>query len=70
MTLRKWNRRQVVSAGALLAAAPAIQIKIAIGSEPVPMRRHVIPATGETLPVIGLGTYIAFDVDSTPAAIK
>ncbi|MCH8278692.1 MAG: aldo/keto reductase [Proteobacteria bacterium] len=34
------------------------------------MRRRVIPATGERLPVVGLGTYIAFDVDSTPAAIK
>lgn len=34
------------------------------------MRRRVIPATGERLPVVGLGTYIAFDVDSTPSAIK
>lgn len=34
------------------------------------MRHGIIPATGERLPVVGLGTYIAFDVDSTPAAIK
>jgi diketogulonate reductase-like aldo/keto reductase len=41
-----------------------------MGIEPSEMRRSIIPATGETLPVIGLGTYIAFDVDSTPSAIK
>lgn len=70
MTLRKWSRRQVISAGAALAAAPAIPIKVAMGDEPSPMHRSSIPATGETLPVIGLGTYIAFDVDSTPSAIK
>ena len=28
-----------------------------------------IPATGESLPVIGLGTYSVFDVDSTAEAI-
>jgi len=70
MTPRKWNRRQIIAAGAVLGAAPGIPIKIAIGKEPSPMRRSSIPATGETLPVIGLGTYIAFDVDSTPSAIK
>ncbi len=70
MTLRKWNRRQVINAGAVLAAAPALPIRIAMGDEPSSMRRRVIPATGETLPVVGLGTYIAFDVDSTPSAIE
>ncbi len=70
MTLRKWSRRQVISAGAALAAAPAIPIKVAMGDESLSMRRRVIPATGETLPVIGLGTYLAFDVDSTPSAIE
>ena len=34
------------------------------------MRHGIIPATGERLPVVGLGTYIAFDVDSTPSAIR
>ena len=29
--------------------------------EPLAMRRSIIPVSGETLPVIGLGTYIAFD---------
>ena len=29
-----------------------------------------IPATGERLPVIGLGTYSVFDVDSTPEGIS
>ncbi len=66
MTPRKWNRRQVIGAGAVLVAAPGI----GMGIEPSEMRRSSIPATGETLPVIGLGTYIAFDIDSTPSDIE
>ncbi|MCH8306654.1 MAG: aldo/keto reductase [Proteobacteria bacterium] len=33
------------------------------------MLTRPIPASGEELPVIGLGTYIVFDVESTPANI-
>ncbi|MCH6548879.1 MAG: aldo/keto reductase [Proteobacteria bacterium] len=33
------------------------------------MLTRPIPASGEELPVIGLGTYIIFDVESTPANI-
>ena len=66
MTTHKWNRRQIITAGAVLGAAPGI----GMGIEPSEMRRSTIPATGETLPVIGLGTYIAFDVDSTPSEIE
>ena len=33
------------------------------------MLTKLIPATGESLPVIGLGTYSVFDVDSTTEAI-
>jgi diketogulonate reductase-like aldo/keto reductase len=34
------------------------------------MLTREIPASGEVLPVIGLGTYSVFDVDSTPDAIS
>jgi diketogulonate reductase-like aldo/keto reductase len=34
------------------------------------MLTREIPASGEALPVIGLGTYSVFDVDSTPEAIS
>ncbi len=66
MTYHEWNRRQIIVAGAALGAAPGI----VMGNELSPMRRSIIPATGERLPVVGLGTYIAFDVGSTPSAIK
>ncbi|MCH8159008.1 MAG: aldo/keto reductase [Proteobacteria bacterium] len=66
MSSPQWTRRLFIAAGATLSVAPGI----AIGDESMSMRHGIIPATGERLPVVGLGTYIAFDVDSTPSAIK
>ena len=34
-----------------------------------PLLRRPIPATGETLPVVGLGTYQVLDVDGSPAEL-
>ena len=59
-----WNRREVLMAGAAVGALPGI----AFGAENEMLRRR-IPSSDETLPVIGLGTYDVFDVDSTPAEI-
>ena len=47
------------AAGALLGASGA-------GASPEPMRR-AIPSSGERIPVIGLGTWSTFDVDSSAA---
>jgi len=60
-----WNRRQVLAAGVALATTP----NFAGATETEAMSTRVIPATGEELPVIGLGTYQAFDVESTPAEL-
>jgi diketogulonate reductase-like aldo/keto reductase len=55
------SRRDLIKAGALLGLA---------GSRPLlageTMLTRPIPATGQALPVIGLGTYDVFDVASTP----
>ncbi len=59
-----WNRRQVLSATAALSLSPLIGI-----AEERMMISRTIPSSGETLPVVGLGTYNVFDVASTPAAI-
>lgn len=59
-----WNRREVITtagAAALLATTPAIPA--------ASMHVRKIPASGEPLPVIGLGTYSVLDVASTPANI-
>ena len=44
-----------VCAAASLGAGPA-------GAAPGPMRRKAVPATGENLPVIGMGSWITFNV--------
>ena len=53
---RTINRRDVVKAGLVLSALPAW----ATGQEKIMTKP--IPATGEELPVVGLGTYRSFDV--------
>ena len=63
---KNWTRRDVISAGAALAALPGS----AFSGEESPMRTSTIPSSGESLPVIGLGTYSVFDVDSSAAEIE
>jgi len=58
--MKTWNRREVLAAAAALGITPGIG-----RGEPSVMLRKEIPSSGETLPVIGLGTYSVFDVDST-----
>jgi diketogulonate reductase-like aldo/keto reductase len=59
-----WTRRRALQLGAALAVAPALSY-----SKDNMMLTRPIPASGEELPVIGLGTYNVFDVASTPANI-
>lgn len=56
----RWTRRSVLTAGAALALSPAHSI----AGEKTMLTRP-IPVSGEALPVIGLGTYIVFDVART-----
>ncbi len=63
--MKHWNRREVMAAAAALAAMPAL-------SEAGSAKRMLtkkIPSSAEQIPVIGLGTYSVFDVDSTPEDI-
>lgn len=60
----KWNRRDVLAAGVALGALPGM----AFGKN-AEMHRKRIPSSNESLPVIGLGTYDVFDVDSTSSEI-
>jgi len=59
-----WTRRRALQLGAALAVVPALSY-----SKDHMMLTRPIPASGEELPVIGLGTYNVFDVASTPANI-
>jgi diketogulonate reductase-like aldo/keto reductase len=60
----RWNRREMITAAAALAGcsrepAPA-QPERPMSTTPLTTRQ--IPATGEALPVVGLGTWQAFDI--------
>jgi diketogulonate reductase-like aldo/keto reductase len=55
------TRREALLAAAALAATPVRGL-----TEESKMISRKIPASGEALPVIGLGTYHVFDVASTP----
>lgn len=62
--MRRWNRREV-----LAAAACSALWDLAIGAQARAMRTAIIPASGESLPIIGLGTSSVFDVDSSAPEI-
>jgi diketogulonate reductase-like aldo/keto reductase len=52
----------------LLAAAPALVAVTRAAAQPAPRITRPIPASGERLPVIGLGTWQSFDVGGDAAA--
>jgi diketogulonate reductase-like aldo/keto reductase len=60
----QWNRREVLAAAAAASLSP-----IASLAEERAMHRRPIPQFDESLPVIGLGTYSVFDVESSAANI-
>ena len=60
-----WNRRELLAAGVALSLLPMPGRTTEVPA----MLARPIPSSGEMLPVIGLGTYSVFDVDSTPEEI-
>ncbi len=56
-----WNRRDLIAAGLALGITP----NVALPTENTQMINKTIPGSGESLPVIGLGTYDVFDVESS-----
>jgi len=65
MTAKHWNRREVIGAGLALGVTSGF----ALADQHEQMMTKPIPASGERLPIIGLGTYNVFDVESTPEEI-
>ena len=62
--MKSWNRREFIAAGAAFGALPGVTF-----GRSSAMMTKPIPASGEQLPVIGLGTYNVFDVESTAEEI-
>jgi len=62
-----WNRRRTLAALAALGAGAALEPTIAQAPPRIVVTRP-IPSTGERLPVVGLGTWITFNVGDDPLA--
>lgn len=65
MTSRPATRRTVLAGGASLALTTALSQRLAVAQTPAAATR-VIPSSGETIPAIGLGTWITFNVGGDP----
>lgn len=62
--MNRWTRREFVAAGIAMGLLPAHARSLA-----EPLFSKEIPASGEMIPAIGLGTYNVLDVASTPENI-
>ncbi len=62
-----WNRRRTLAALAALGAGAALSSSVG-GAVPRAVLTRPIPATGEPLPVVGLGSWITFNVGDDPVA--
>jgi len=62
-----WTRRRTLGALAVVGACAAIRPSLATG-EPRTLLTRPIPSTGEQLPVVGLGSWITFNVGRDAAA--
>jgi diketogulonate reductase-like aldo/keto reductase len=60
----QWNRRDLIKLGAAAGLLPSLAL-----AEEASMITRPIPVSGEALPVVGLGTWQVFDVESTPEEI-
>jgi diketogulonate reductase-like aldo/keto reductase len=60
-----WTRRDIIRLAAAAGLLPAFS-----AAENETMISRKIPVSGEQLPVIGLGTWQVFDVESTPEEIR
>jgi diketogulonate reductase-like aldo/keto reductase len=63
MTLQPLTRRAVLAGGAALAATP---LASPLRAQAPRVLARPIPSTGETIPAIGLGTWITFNVGDDP----
>ncbi len=61
------TRRRLLGTLAAISAAGALRPSVAL-SQPRAILTRPIPSTGEPLPVVGLGTWITFNVGSDPVA--
>lgn len=64
------SRRRGIQALAALLAGAGLQPAAALTADHGPQRTRVIPSSGETIPVMGLGTYRTLDVSPSPGNLE
>lgn len=64
MRKKLWNRRELLATAGAIGLVPETLL-----ADNNKMLTRDIPSSGESLPIIGLGTYSVFDVESTRAEI-
>ncbi len=62
------RKRRTLAVLAGIAAAAAMPARPAAAADAAGIHTRAIPTTGERLPVVGLGTWITFDVGDSPAS--
>jgi diketogulonate reductase-like aldo/keto reductase len=62
-----WNRRRALRTLAAAGTCAALRPSAAL-AQPRPLLTRPIPSTGEPLPVVGLGSWITFNVGDDPVA--
>ena len=61
-------RRRILTAGAGSALATAMgPLSLAFGAAEQPLQTRPIPHSGEQLPIVGIGTRMAFEFENDPA---
>jgi diketogulonate reductase-like aldo/keto reductase len=58
------NRRMLLQTSASAALTSALPLQLFAQAQAAPLLRRAVPATGEQLPVIGVGTWLTFDVSN------
>jgi len=62
------RKRRTLATLAGVAAAAALPARAARAADTAGVRTRAIPSTGERVPVVGLGTWITFDVGDSPGS--
>ncbi|MAT91936.1 MAG: aldo/keto reductase [Halioglobus sp.] len=63
------NRRQAIQLGAATLALPALHLRAGDDSARPALIQRPIPASGELLPAVGMGTSRTFDTDDDPQSL-
>ena len=70
ISMKKENRRSFIKQSALAATACLVPMEIKTKNQISKISHRTIPSTGEQIPAIGLGSWLTFDVGSSPSEIQ